>query len=263
MVRVAPLLVRMHVKSQMEYRGAFLLDRLAQVITYLSMYGAIWVLLDRFDSLGGWLWPELAFLISFQLLAYACGAAFSFVQFRDMEELVRLGTFDVLMVKPYSPWAYLTFSGLNIGYAGHVVLGIGLMGWSLMAVDINWTPFAVLYLAGALISSAIGVAAMLTMIGASAIVLVQSRYLFSIFSGFWELSRYPLNIFPAGLQWLMFTIVPMGFMAYVPTAFLLGKDVPLLGDWGGWIALAIGPLWAGLAVLHWRFCLKRYQGGGG
>ena len=53
------------------------------------------------------------------------------MQLRDLEEVVRRGQFDVLMVKPFSPWAYIVFSRLNVGYAGHVVLAVGLMAWAL------------------------------------------------------------------------------------------------------------------------------------
>lgn len=263
MLNVLPLLVKMHVKSQMEYRGAFLLDRVVQILTYSAAYAAIWVLLNRFQTLGGWDWPDLALLLSFQLLAYSLGASLSFVQFRGLEEIVRLGQFDTLMVKPISPWAYLTFSGLNIGYAGHIVLAIGLMIWSLTQVDVQWSMWSGSYFVLTLISASAVTAAMMTMIGVAALVLVQSSYLYSIFFGFWELTRYPISIYPPALQWLMVTIIPLGFMNYVPVAVFLGKDVAVLGGLGAPLSLLAGPLAVGVAVLHWKWSIRHYQGGGG
>jgi len=263
MIGVLPLLVKMYVKSQLEYRGAFLLDRVAQIMSYGAAYAAIWVLLNRFQSLGGWDWADMALLLSFQLLAYSLGAALSFVQFRNLEELVRLGTFDTLMVKPISPWAYLTFSGLNIGYAGHIVLAVGLMIWSLTQVDHAWTVWNATYFVLAMLSASAVTAAIMTMIGVAALVLVQSNYLYSIFFGFWTLGRYPLSIFPVPLQWIMVTIVPLGFMNYVPVAVFLGKDVAVLGGWALPLSLLAGPVAVGLAMLHWRWSIRRYQGGGG
>ena len=262
-LRVLPFLVHLYVKSRLEYRGAFLLAISAQFFSYACGYAGIWILLQKFDTLGGWAWPELAMLFSFQLLTYSMGAAFSFVQFRDLEELVRLGRFDTLLVKPFSPWAYLAFSGLNIGYAGHVALAVGLMVWSLAQVNIDWSLGSILYLLLALVSSALINAAIITMIGACAFIFVQSSHFFTIFFGFWELSRYPLSIFPAALQWLMLTVVPLGFASYVPVAWLLGKDIVLLGNWGGAVALLAGPAMVALAMAHWRYAISRYQGGGG
>ena len=262
-LEILPLLVRLRVKSEMEYRGAYLLDRLAQIVAYGSAFATVWLIVNRFAMLGGWRWPELALLLSAQLVAYASGAALSFTQFRDLEEQVRLGTFDALLVRPINPWLYLTFSGLNIGYLGHVILAVALMAWALVVADVDWTAWRVLYFIAALVSASLVVAAVMTMIGVSALVLVQSSYLYSIFFGFWELTRYPISIYPAALQWALVTVVPLGFMNYVPVAVFLGKDVALLGPWGMALSLLAGPAAVSAAIWHWRWCLARYQGGGG
>ena len=263
MLRVLPLLLAMKVKSRMEYRASFFVDAFAMILTYGSVYATFWVLLLRFQTLAGWDWPELAVLLSFQLFTYALGASFSFTQFRDMEEMVRLGQLDVLLVKPFSPWAYLTFAGYNIGYVAHVTLAVGLMIWAATQVDVEWSLGLVLYLIGAIVSAAMMVGAIMTMIGASSIVLVQSKYLYSIFFGFWELSRFPLTIYPAALQWAMVTVMPLAFMSYVPAAAFLGKDVAILGAWGMPLSLLAGPVVVGIAAWHWRWSLRHYQGGGG
>jgi len=261
--QVLPFLVKLFVKSQMEYRGAFILDRIAQIINYGAAYAGIWILLLRFGNLGGWNWSELALLLSFQLLAYALGASFSFTQFREMQNLVRNGTFEALLVKPFSPWAYLAFSGLNIGYLGHFILGVGLLIWAVLQVDVAWNFGNILYLTASMISAALIVCSLMTMIGAASLVLVRSNYLFSIFFGFWEFTRYPLSIFPAVIQVMLYTIVPMGFMAYVPVAWLLGKDIPLLGAWAGPLGLLAGPITVVISMAQWRYCIRRYQGAGG
>ena len=101
------------------------------------------------------------------------------------------------------------------------------------------------------------------MIGATAMIWVRSRHLFSIFFGFWELVRFPLSIYPVAIQVLLLTVVPLGYATYVPAAYFLGKDIALLGPWGGPLALLVGPALTALAMLHWRYALRRYQGGGG
>lgn len=256
-------LVRLYVKTRLEYRMAFFFDILCMFAAYSATYIGIWVVLNKFGLLGGWNWAEMAFLLSFQLLGYSLGASLSFVQFRNLEDMVRRGQFDVLLVKPFSPWAYITFSGLNIGYAGHIVLAVGLMVWALGNVDVAWTVQSAIYFPLSLISGALVVTATMTMIGASAMVLVQSRYLFYVFFGFWELTRYPLHIYPAALQWLMLTIVPLGYMNYVPVAVFLGKDVPVLGAAAPVVSLLAGPVSVLACIAYWRFCIRRYQGGGG
>ncbi len=258
-----PHLVGIYVRTRMEYRGAMFLAWLSQGFSYAAMYTAMALIVFRFETLGGWNWPEMALLLAFHLLAYSLGAALSFVQFRDIEEQVRMGTFDAVLVKPVSPWLFLAFSGLNIGYGGHVILATGLMIWSLTQVSTDWTGLTALYFLGAIISAAMLTAALMTMIGATALIWVRSRHLFAIYFGFWELARYPLNIFPLPLQIMMITFAPLGFLAFIPTAVMLDKPVPILGDWAGPASLAAGPLFVLIAMAHWRYCLRNYQGAGG
>ena len=260
---VIPHLVGMFVKTRLEYPGAMLLAWISQATSYAATYTAIGLIVSRFGVLGGWTWADMALLLSFHLLAYSAGASFSFTQFRVMEDMVRLGTMDALLVKPISPWTYLVFSGLNIGYTGHIVLAIGLMAWALSQVEIVWSISAALYFLATLVSGALVVGALMTMIGATALVWVRSRHLYQVFFGFWELARYPLVIFPLPIQLLLVTVVPLGFISTVPVAVMLGKPVPLLGDWAGLACLLAGPVMVMLAMLHWRWCLLNYQGAGG
>ncbi|MBD8063967.1 ABC-2 family transporter protein [Devosia sp. PTR5] len=262
-LRLLPHLIGIHVRTHMEYRSALVIGWIAQAVGYGGMYASIALIINRFENLGGWTWPQMALLLAFHLLAYAVGACISFVQFRDMEEKIRFGTFDAILVKPIGPWTFLAFSGLNIEYGGHIALAIGLMIWALLSLDLPWTPGLALYFAAAVASAAMLVAALMTMIGATALIWVRSRHLFAIFFGFWELARYPLNIFPAPLQILMITFAPLGFLAFIPCAVVLGKPVPILGDLAPAASLLIGPLFVILAAAHWRWCLRNYQGAGG
>lgn len=262
-LRLLPHLVSIHVRTHMQYRGALIIGWIAQAIGYAGTYAAIALIITRFENLGGWSWPQMALLLSIHLLAYALGASFSFIQFRDMEEKIRLGTFDAILTKPVSPWIFLAFSGLNIEYGGHIALAIGLMIWAIANLSIDWSIAHALYLGASIVSAAVLTAAILTMIGATAIIWVRSRHLFSIYFGFWELARYPLNIFPLPLQALMLTVAPLAFLAYVPAAVLLGKPVPVLGDFAAIASLLAGPLAAFIAMTHWRWSIRNYQGAGG
>lgn len=256
-------LVRLQMRTRLQYRANLVIGWVAQAFGYASVYGTIWIIASRFERLGGWVWPEIALMLGFHVLGYALGALFTFVQLRGMEELVRLGTYDTLMVRPVSPWAFLAFSGINIEYGGHIALGVGMIGWALPQLAIDWSVLTVAQLVASLISAALLTGATLTIIAAMALVLTRSRYLFGIYFDFWELSRYPLTIFALPLQVTLLSIVPLGYMAYVPVAALLGKPVPLIGAAAPFAAILAGPVMVVVAMVVWQACQRRYQGAGG
>ena len=254
-------LARMKMRARLQYRASLIVAWIAQAFGYLGVYSAIWIIVSRFERLGGWTWPEIALMLGFHVFAYALGACLTFVQLRDMDQLVRSGDFDALLVRPLHPWLYLVFSGVNIEYGGHLFLGLFLILWALPELSVAWTPLLALQFAASVISAALITAALFSAIGATALALGRSRFLFGIYFDFWEIARYPLPIFTPLLQITLLTVIPLGFMAYVPVAVLLGKPVPFLGPWASLGAIAAGPLCSVLAARYWQWCQRRYQGG--
>ncbi len=138
-----------------------------------------------------------------------------------------------------------------------------LLCWAVLSVDFAWSAASVAFLLAAIVSATLLTGAMITMIGATALMWVRSNHLFSIFFGFWELTRYPLNIFPGSIQLTLITAVPLALTSSVPVGALLGKPIPILGDWAAPVTLAAGPAWVLIAMAHWRYATRKYQGAGG
>lgn len=250
-------------KSQMAYRSAFIVGAVAQGIGYVAQFMVLWLLARRFGALGGWNWPELVLLSAFHVLGYALGAAFTHNQMRDVDVLLRSGEFDLVMLKPISPWAYLALRGVNTAYLSHIVTSSCFLIYAFSTVQVDWTWWRVLYMLAALVSAAGIHAGLMSMIGAASVRTMGASQLYTLYVGFWEVLRYPLNIFPGFLQGIMFTIVPMGFVNYLPCALLLGKPLspPLVA--AAWCAPLIGPLVLLLAGWCWARCVRHYQSGGG
>ncbi|WP_434730187.1 ABC transporter permease [Rhizobium binae] len=262
-VALAWYLMRLRMRTRLQYRVALALAWVSQGLGYTGAFASLWIILTRFGGMGGWQWQDMALLLGFHTLGYALGACFTFVQLRRMDEIVRDGEFDTLLTRPMNIWAFLSFSGFNIEYGSHVILGVGLMAWALPKVTIDWGMLTILQLAASLFSAALLTGSVITLIGATALVLRRARYLFGIYFDFWELSRYPITIFAAPLQFLLLSGLPFAYMAYVPVAALIGKPVPYLGHAAAPVAVAVGPVAAFIAASFWRFGIRRYQGVGG
>lgn len=260
---VAPTLVKMYFRSQVSYSAAFFLDRFSQVIVYAASFAAIWLFLLRFGNLAGWHWPQMALLLSTHLLVYSIGGAFSWMQMRTLESLVRTGQLDTVMILPYPTWGYLIFSGFNImGFSGHLAVAVPVLIYALVYIEpapslLSWLDFSLGVVGGSCI-----IGATLTTIGATALFARRSGYIYPMFFGVWELCKYPMAIFPAAIQGILL-VIPLGFAAYVPVAGILGKPVPFLGQTGGTMSFAVGILAVAGTAMFWRWSIRRYEGAGG
>ena len=70
-LRLYAALIRASMRSQMQYRGAFLMSALGHGFLTATEVAGIWVLFDRFGSVGGWHLPEVALLYGLAQTSYA------------------------------------------------------------------------------------------------------------------------------------------------------------------------------------------------
>ena len=117
-------LVAMFIRTKTEYPGAMVLGWASQFASYGAMYTAIALIVTRFGMLGGWTWSDMALLLSVHLLTYSVGASFSFTQFREMEDLVRQGSMDAILVKPVGTWVWWTTPDGTLSLASEMLFHV-------------------------------------------------------------------------------------------------------------------------------------------
>lgn len=254
---------RLRMRERMEYRGAFLLGMISQMIGYAAMYLVLWLTLQRFEFIGDWNWPEIAFLYSLNVLTYAIGAAFTYTPMTDLEKLVQQGTFDPVLIRPNNPFLTLTAQMFNVGYLGHIILSGGILVWCVAQLEMNWTLLNGTFLVLAVISGSFIQAALLILIGSWSLIFVRAEVLFRFNGSLREFVNYPISIFGPAIQILLTTIVPLAFMNFYPAAILLGKDTGVIPSWVGWLTPVVGPILMYLAYRAFIACTNRYQGAGG
>jgi ABC-2 type transport system permease protein len=247
----------------MEYRAAFILGVFAQILGYGATYFVLWLTLQKFESIGGWNWPEIALLYSLNVLTYALGAAYTYTPMTDLEKLVQKGTFDPVLIRPHSPFLTLTAQMFNVGYLAHILLSGGILAWSILQLDTEWTLPKALFLFLAVLSGACLHAALLTFIGSVSLIIVRADVLFRFNYSMQEFVSYPVSIFGQVIQIMLVTIVPLAFINFLPAALLLNKDTGVVPGEVAWLTPFVGPLLMWLAYRSFQFCTNRYQGAGG
>lgn len=247
----------------MEYRAAFLLGLIAQMIGYGAGFLVLWLTLQRFDVIDGWTWPEIAFLYSVQILTYALGSSFAYSPMVELEKTVQKGNFDQVLLRPLDPFLSLTAQTFNIGYLSHVLLSVSILAWSVLQVNAAWSLPLVIYFAVSVMSGSLIVAAIFTFIGSWSLTIVRTDAIFNLMYSAYDFIRYPITIFGTGVQVLLTAIVPVALTNFYPAALILGKDTGLLPRDISWFLPLIGPVLMYLAYKRFNTSINRYQGAGG
>lgn len=261
-IRLFVYFVKLVIKSRMEYRGAFMIGAVGQIIGYAANYLVIWLLLQNFDTINGWNWTEIAFLYSLNILTYAIGASFTYTPMVCLDQTIINGDFDKYLTKPLSPFTYFLANLFNIGYIAHIVISLIVLLWSISQADMSWSAVKIIYLFIAVISGSFLQAACLVVIGSLSFIFLRVQYIFSIFFKLKEFIAYPISIYGTLLQIILTWIIPIAMINYYPSLYLFDESL-LTNKIFGIVALVIGPLSFYLSYKLWMHGVNKYEGAGG
>jgi ABC-2 type transport system permease protein len=93
-------MVGVSIRTQLQYRYAFVMNIVGWAMTYAGNAVTMWVLLYSFGSIRAWSFWELLFLFALSVLSWSVSMIF-FFHFRNMDQYIVQGTFDRFLIRPF------------------------------------------------------------------------------------------------------------------------------------------------------------------
>lgn len=254
-------MVTASIRGQMQYRLNFFIGVLSGLFFQGIGIVFIWAILETFDSLGGWSFSEIALLYGLRLSAHGTYLLF-FSSFFSIDNMVRDGAYDRLLVRPIHPMLQLMFTEFRVPVIGDFVGGLAILTAALTLQDIALRPSLVLLVVGAIIGGALIDGAFQVSPASFTFKYIESwpsRTIFDdIFSRF---GNYPIHIFGQISERVLTFIVPVAFVAWLPAATLLDKPT-FLPHWAGWMSVPIGTIAFAIAIYVFIRSSRHYQSSG-
>lgn len=260
-VRLWWTLLGASVRSRMQYRFDIMLSLLLGAVYQGSGFAFIWVVLERFELVGGWEFGQVAFLYGLRLCAHGV-AGVGLGNLMVLGWLVRHGDFDRVLLRPTNALVQVISMEFRVAQFGDFITGVAIFAVATTLVDIAWTPFLVLFCVAAVIGGALVEGAVLLVIYSLTFRLFDANPIaFFVDDLFGRLGSYPLHVFGVGAQWALTFVVPVAFMAYLPASALLGMaDHAPAGL--GWAAPLVGVVLFTASYVFWTRQIRRYQSSG-
>lgn len=262
-LRAYGLIVAMWVRSTMAYRASFLMMAAGNFAATALDFVAILIMFSHVRTLGGFSLPEVAFLYGTTSTSF--GLADLFLGNMDkVGRRVRDGTLDTLLVRPAPVLAQVAADRFALRRLGRITQGALLLGWSLVRLDVDWTPVRLLLVplmlvSGAAIFGAVFVAGAAFQFKANDAAEVQNAFTY----GGTTLLQYPPTLFATDLVRGVTFVVPIAFVNWVPALRVLGRENPLgLPPWADFASPLVAAVCCVLAGLAWRAGLRSYRSTG-
>ena len=217
-------LVAMNLKSALALRGAFWLQAGFMALNNFIFFSVWWIFFARFDEIGGWRLADMAAL--YGLVAMSFGATIVLAGgVRDLAEQIVEGELDAMLTQPKelliqvagartyaAGWGDFASGLFLLVYSG--VLGFDNLGWALVAASISICVFA---------STGVILGSLAFWLG-RVNTLVRQLWEFQI-----TFALYPDPLFGGAVRFLIYSVIPAGFIGHLPISLLRDFAWPSLG----------------------------------
>ncbi|MDF2671759.1 MAG: hypothetical protein K0R09_24 [Clostridiales bacterium] len=242
---------KFNISAAMEYRVSFLVQTFGMALNNSAFIFFWWILFTNVPRIGGYGFKEEMMLWALSSTSYGI----CFVLFGNVNQITRMimnGELDTYLLQPKDPLVNLVCSKTILSALGDALYGVILFfiinGFNLK----KFTLFLLLCITGALIIASI----LITIHGLSFYTGNAEGFAQMVIEFIISFSIYPEGIFNNALKTILYTILPVAFIVYIPakvlTQFSIVHLVSILGVAVLWIIIAYTVFYKGL---------KRYESG--
>ena len=255
--------VSLSFKSQLQYRGSFILMAVGGFFANFVEFVGIWILFSRFGTLRGWTVEEVGLFygtisVSFSLaLALARGLD-------TFSSQVMSGDFDRLLLRPRTTFFQVLAHDFQLVRVGRLGQGLFVLVWAIANLRIHWGLPKFLLLT----TSVAGGVAMFT-----GLFVLQATMCFwstqaleamnTFTDGGVETAKWPMSIYDGWFLKIFIYVIPLACVNYFPVIAILGKPDPLrFPPWLGWVSPMFGFVFLTATLLVWEFGVRHYRSTG-
>ena len=252
------------VRADASYRTSFVLRIVSAALLTLIDYISIAVLIHRLHNIGGWSGWQVTYLFGASNVAFRLADATIGGPVERVSQFVRMGTFDKFLVRPRG--ALLQVMGEDFAFrrVGQFLVMVPFLVLALTHVGIRWTPGLVVFYVYQLVGSVLLFCAIFVTVCCISFWSPETKEVANAFTyGGVTVAQYPVHVMAPWIRSLVFTLVPVGFTAYLPALVLFDAPNPLgIPAWASYIApLACVPFGV-LSTWLWRFAVRHYRSTG-
>lgn len=260
---VAACFLRLSLQKQFEYP----IYIISCVVMIPLMYGTgillLYFMVNRYQPLGGWTFPQLVFLYGIGYLSHGLMVVFS-VQNWWIDNYVIHGEFDRMLLRPVS--VYFQFSAMYFNFIGlmDVLVGGTIFIYGCNLIKFDWSLYNIIKVILIVIGATLIRSSIFTIFCSIAFWTKRSGSLVWLLNDFLERTTlYPMSIYPRFVQLMLTFIIPIAFISFFPSCEFIGKDSQFAFPLGMSIwTPVVGILMFILANLVFNSGLRNYESAG-
>ncbi|MUT66556.1 ABC transporter permease [Paenibacillus sp. NEAU-GSW1] len=241
----------LNLAGAMEFRLSFLLTAGMMIVNNI-----VWILFwglyfNRFQVLNGWELHDVMMMWAVSAGGFGLMAAF-FGNAARIANIIATGQLDIYLAQPKPVLLHVLISRMSVSAIGDVLFAL-----LIFAIFGDKSALGIIKFALALTIAAVIFIFFTVIVNCLAFWLGNTEGLsFQLFNALLAFTTYPTSIFKSWGKLVLFSVIPAGFISYLPIGLLREIELPFLAG-----ALAVALLLAAGGTLLFYRGLRRYSSG--
>ena len=253
--------IRISFLQFLEYPAGVLGWLISNPIQFVLGYATIQFVVNRFGTINGWNYGELAFLFGLAVISHALSVIL-FSQCWFLSYYIIEGDFDRYLLRPASVLFQFLMNEINIIGFTDLIPGLCVFVYGCIKVGFHCSIASISSIVVVLLGATLIRGGVYLAVGSLAFWTKGIQNFSSLTQElFNKTTQYPLTMYPRGIQFLLTFIIPIGWVSFFPAGELIGKSVTF-GWAGSFITLAIGMASLFVAGLCFTYSLRKYESAG-
>jgi ABC-type uncharacterized transport system, permease component len=242
---------KLNLAAAMEYRASFFM-----LAVMMFVNNCIWlvfwaIFFNRFPAVNGWELRDVMLLWGISAGGFGWSSVL-FGNYPRIAPIVANGELDVFLTQPKPLLLNVLVSRMSLTAMGDFLFGVAIYALAGEHTLIGAAKYALGLLISGLLFLFVTLAA-----GSLAFFFGHAEGMaFQLFNGLIALSTYPTDIFKGTARIVLFTVLPAGFISYMPIGLLRRFDGTFI-----WFAAAAVAAFGLLAVVLFTAGVRRYTSG--
>ncbi|MDZ4662825.1 MAG: ABC-2 family transporter protein [Pseudomonadota bacterium] len=241
--------------AEMEFRFNMVLKIVADVVWYVAQLSIFEILFLHSTHYADWDLPSVRVFLGILFFTDVFYMLFFSENLSRVSTMVRNGELDLLLAKPVNALFMVSFRKIDIGYFLNLIIVVGYLFWAINKLPIDLTAWNILWFCLMAPASLVVSYSVRVFFASLSIIFVNAEGVSYLWYSLYRLGTRPDSIYPTALRYLILTVLPVAFLASVPSRFLLGKQE----SWMYWeVPLVCFLLFFG-CIRFWNYSLKKYS----
>lgn len=244
--------IKVSIKSAMAYKVSFLIQTIFMFFNNASFLVFWLVVFSHTGNQGDVTFNNVLYIWAFSSMSYGI-AYFFFAGIQKINEYIISGAMDSYLLQPKNVLLNVATSKSSFSACGDILYGI-VISFMASGADISKVLFVIfLSLFGSIFffSSEVFFRSLAVWIGDTN--MIANRYVEMLLITF---STYPENIFRIGIKVILYTVVPVAYLSYIPSRLVENFNI-----WLFLLVVIVAIIYLTISIFSFYKALRSYESG--